>query len=34
MWLKEKDYEKWYWKNYDNIKRVERETYSKGKEIK
>ena len=29
MWLKGKDYEKWYWKNYDNIRRVEREVYSK-----
>ena len=29
MWLKGKDYEKWYWKNYDNIRRVERNSYSK-----
>lgn len=29
MWLKGKDYEKWYWKNYDNIRKVERDAYSK-----
>ena len=29
MKLKGKHYEKWYWKNYDNIRRVERDIYSK-----
>jgi hypothetical protein len=29
MWLKGKDYEKWYWKNYDNIRKVEHDVYSK-----
>ena len=29
MWLKGKDYEKWYWKNYDNIRKVESDVYSK-----
>jgi len=26
MWLKGKNYEKWYWKNYDNLRRVEHES--------